>query len=274
RVQRRVVGAVAPHPLDLLARGAGDLAAVVVAVGGALDHRVRGREHALTQRREQILLGEDQVGARAVGELELVGHRQRAGRARLDAQPAEDAPQVVDLVHAAVALAGRVLRLGAVAGALAVDRVRRARPRAQLAADALLQAVRVPVELVPAVEPRLHRRLLARVLLGDDRPEQRGHRDAEPRDGRDERLDRVGRLRQQVGRRGAGDVEGTLAPPRLPPLDLAALGRRGGGLVVAHFSSSPAPTVVSLDDGTAAGVVTRALRGDGGSFWPGSGGTG
>src|SRR3712207_9265485 len=38
------------------------------------------------------------------GELVLVGHRQCAGGAGLDAEPAEDAAQVVDLVDAAVPL--------------------------------------------------------------------------------------------------------------------------------------------------------------------------
>ncbi len=40
-------------------------------------------------------------------ELVLVAHRQRPRRARLDAQPAEDAAQVVDLIDRAVALTGR-----------------------------------------------------------------------------------------------------------------------------------------------------------------------
>src|SRR3712207_7183425 len=43
-----------------------------------------------------------------VGQLVEVGHRQRAGGAGLDAQAAADAPQVVDLVDGAVALARRV----------------------------------------------------------------------------------------------------------------------------------------------------------------------
>ena len=46
-----------------------------------------------------------------------------------------------------------------------MDRVRGAGPRAQLAADALLQAVRPPVQLVAAVEARLGRDLLVGVLL-------------------------------------------------------------------------------------------------------------
>ena len=79
-------------------------AAVVVALVVAEQHRVRRLLHAGQQRGEQVGLLVDQVGAVVVGQLVLVGHRQRAGRAGLDAQPAQDAAQVVDLVDAAVAL--------------------------------------------------------------------------------------------------------------------------------------------------------------------------
>ena len=97
----------------------------------------------------------DQVGAVVVGHLVVVGHRQRAGRAGFDAQPAADAAQIVDLVHPAIAFARRKPRLVGVVGALDVDGVRRAGPRAQFAADALLQAVLVAVELMAAVIARL-----------------------------------------------------------------------------------------------------------------------
>ena len=122
------------------------------------------------------------VLAGVVGELVVVGHRQRPGRARLDAQPAEDAPQVVDLIDGAVPLTGGVLVLGGVVRALDEDRVRGARPGAQLAADALLQAVGPAVELVPPVEAR-HRDLLLALLgvtLGEGLAEDRVERDAEP----------------------------------------------------------------------------------------------
>ncbi len=117
-----------------------------------------------------------------VGQLVLVGHGQRPGRARLDAQPAQDAAQVVDLVDAAVPLAGREPLLRRVVRALDVDRVRRAGPGAQLAADALLQPVRPPVELVAAVEPGRGRLLLLRVLDGVDLLEHGLEGDAEPLD--------------------------------------------------------------------------------------------
>src|SRR4029079_11819879 len=134
------------------------------------------------ERGQQVLLLVDQVGAVVVGQLVLVGHRQRARRAGLDAQDAQDAAQVVDLVHAAVALAGAEALLVGVRGALDVDRVRRAGPGAQLAPDALLQPVGPPVELVPAVEPGRRGLLLEGVLLGDDLLEHRPEGHPEPGD--------------------------------------------------------------------------------------------
>ena len=122
----------------------------------------------------------DELLAAVVGELVLVAHRQRARRARLDAQSAEDAAQVVDLVDAAVALAGREALLLGVVRALDVDRVGRAGPGAQLAADALLETVGVAVEQVAAVEARRGGLLLLGVLLGHDLLEHRaeGHAEA------------------------------------------------------------------------------------------------
>src|SRR6185436_14972858 len=96
----------------------------------------------------------DQVLPVVPGQLVLVAHGQRAGRAGLDVQAAEDAPGVVDLVDAGVPLTRREALLVGVVATLDVDRVRRAGPGAQLAADALLQAVRVPVEDMPAVVAR------------------------------------------------------------------------------------------------------------------------
>ena len=81
-------------------RGArvGQRADVVVLLGVAQPHRVRRLLHARQQRRQQLLLGEDQVLPVVAGQLVLVAHGQRPGRAGLDAQSAEDAPGVVDLV--------------------------------------------------------------------------------------------------------------------------------------------------------------------------------
>src|ERR1700730_4500223 len=100
------------------------------------------RLHAGLEWRYQLLLGPDQALAAVVGQLVLVRHGQRPGRARLDAQPAQDAAQVVDLVDPAVALTRREALLVGVVRALDEDRVGRAGPRAQLAPDALLQPVR------------------------------------------------------------------------------------------------------------------------------------
>jgi hypothetical protein len=158
------------------------LAAVVVLVIVADHHLVRRLDHAGQQRREQVVLLVDQVRAVVVGELVLVGHRQCPRRARLDAQATEDAAQVVDLVDAAIALARAVPVTLGVGGTFDVDRVSRARPGAQLAADALLETVGPAVELVPAVEARRRRDLLERVLLGDGLAEHRPERHAEPGD--------------------------------------------------------------------------------------------
>src|SRR6202012_3267649 len=117
-----------------------------------------------------------------VGHLVVVGHRQSSGRAGLDAQAAADAAQVVDLVHPAVALARRKPCLVGVVGAFDVDRVGGAGPCAKLAADALLQAVGVAVELVPAVVARLDRPWLLRIPLGDPLFEHRCEGDAESGD--------------------------------------------------------------------------------------------
>src|SRR4051794_31180897 len=169
-------------PRLLLRRGLGDEPVVVVLLGRARDHRVRGLDHARLQRREQVLLLVDESRPAGAGELVLVRHGERPGRARLDAEPAEDAAQVVDLVDAAVALTGRESVPVGVVRALDVDGVGRAGPGAQLAADALLQPVRVPVELVAAVVARLGGDLDLGVLLGHHTREHGRERDAEARD--------------------------------------------------------------------------------------------
>ena len=89
------------------------------------------------------------VGERELEELRL---GDGLGGAGLHAEVAVDAAQVVDLVDEAVALAGRHRVVGRVVGAADVDAPGRAHAGAQLAADALLHAVLVPVEDVAAVE--------------------------------------------------------------------------------------------------------------------------
>src|SRR6266568_3296012 len=108
---------------------------VVVSLRLPQAHPVRGILHAWLERNEELFLGPDQVLAAVVGELILVGHGQRAGRACLDAQPT---------------------------------------------ANALLQPVRPPVELVTAVETRRRRARLLRVLDGVNFPEHLAERDSEP----------------------------------------------------------------------------------------------
>src|SRR4029079_18922132 len=90
--------------------------------------------------------------------------------------------RVVDLVPARVPRSGRVPLVRRVVPALDVDGVRRAGPRAQLAADALLQPVRPPVELVVTVEPRPGRPPLLRVVDRLGLPEHLLEGDAEPLD--------------------------------------------------------------------------------------------
>ena len=101
---------------------------------------------------DQLVLGVDGVAAVGEGELEQLGLGDGLGRAGLDAQVAVDAAQVVDLVDEAVALAGADRVVGRVVGAADVDALGRAHAGAQLAPDALLHAVLVPVEDVAAVE--------------------------------------------------------------------------------------------------------------------------
>src|SRR5215472_8500607 len=92
----RAVGAHHPGRAEL----------VVVPLGIAQPHGMRRCLHARLERRQQLLLGPDQAFPVVIRELVVVGHGQRAGRAGLHAQPAQDAAQVVDLIDGAVALPG------------------------------------------------------------------------------------------------------------------------------------------------------------------------
>src|SRR3954467_960779 len=144
---------------------------------------MRRRLHTRQQRREQLLLRVDQRLAADVRQLVLVAHREGTRWAGLDAEAAQNATQVVDLVHASVALAGRETLFLCVVRALDVDRVSRAGPGTELASNALLEAVRVPVENVPTVPAGRGRLLLFGVLLGVDLLEHRREGDAEALDG-------------------------------------------------------------------------------------------
>src|SRR5674476_462847 len=161
---------------------------VVIAFIIAEHHRVRRLHHAREERSEQIGLFVDQRFASGVGELILVGHRERTGRARLDTQSAKYAAQIVDLINAAISFARAEAFVVGVLGTFDVDRIRGARPGAQFAADALLQAVRPPVELVTTMEAWCGRLLFERVLLGDGLAKHRAERDTESGDPIPERL--------------------------------------------------------------------------------------
>src|SRR6478672_13218925 len=228
---------------------------VVVTFVVAEPHRVRRLLHAGQQRGEQVGLLVDQVGSVVVGQLVLVGHRQRPGRARLDAQPAQDAAQVVDLVDAAVALTGAEALVLGVGRALDVDRVGRAGPGAQLAPDALLQPVRPAVQLVPTVEPRRGGQLLEGVLLGDDLLEHGPEGHPEARDRVPELLLHAARLRlglgHQISSPEAATVEpvgkdsGRAAPRTAPPDGIGGTGNppawasKGSGAGSGSSSCSP-----------------------------------
>ena len=121
---------------------------------------------------KEHLLGPDRVLARRERHLVIAGQRQGACRAGLHAEAAHDAAQVVDLVVLRVPLPRADRRCRIVVLALDPDRVGRARVGAQLAPDALLQAVVVPVEAVAADVRALRRgHDLLRVLLGVVAPE-------------------------------------------------------------------------------------------------------
>src|SRR3954464_8909826 len=102
---------------------------------------------------EELVARVDRVLAVGEGELEQLRLGDRLGGAGLHAQVAVDAAQVVDLVDEAVALTGTDRRVRRVVLAPHVDATGRAHAGAQLAADALLHAVLVAVQHVPAVEP-------------------------------------------------------------------------------------------------------------------------
>src|SRR5256714_5155958 len=231
----------------------GQGADVVVLLVLAQPHVVRRLLHAGQQRREQHLLGEDEVAPAVPGQLVLVAHGQRAGRAGLDAQPAEDAAGVVDLVRGGVALAGRVPGGLGVVAALDVDRVRRAGPRAQLAADALLQPVRVAVEDVPAVEPGRGRSPYLRVLLGDHLLEHVREGDPEPSDriqgthgcSSEEPTDTGSRWASIRFRCGLGGTRRSIGGTGKPPSWGGTSPGFGPALRLGHSSSTPSATTAA-----------------------------
>src|SRR5579884_2570817 len=99
---------------------------------------------------EQHLLRVDELLAARVGELVFGPEHDRLDRAGLLAVAAEDAPEHVDLVDLGVALPGADPVLLGVLGGDPQDAPHRAGGRAQLTADAALQPVVVPAEVVTA----------------------------------------------------------------------------------------------------------------------------
>src|SRR5215471_3440777 len=133
---------------------------------GVVEVRIRDRD-LLQRRGEEHVLRVDLVVAVVLRDLELVAEGDRVERARELAVAAEDAAAEVDLVDPRVALAGRDTVVRCVLGSDDPDAVRRARGRAERAADALLEPVLVRVQPVAAAETRIHRPLVLRVLLRD-----------------------------------------------------------------------------------------------------------
>src|SRR5205085_6951229 len=118
---------------------------------------------------EQVVFGREEVGAVVDRQLEVVAVRDGVLRAGLDAEAAEDAATVVNVVNARIALvhADALCGRARVVSRDDVDAVRRARRRAEVTGDALLTPQLVNVqEVLPAVA-RLERHRLVRVL---DRP--------------------------------------------------------------------------------------------------------
>src|SRR5207248_9584674 len=120
----------------------------------------------------ELVFGVDRVVAVRPRELEELRLRDRLGGAGLDAEIAMDTAQIVDLVDEAVPLAGRNRVVGRVVGAAYIDAPRRAHTRAQLAPDAFLHAVLVPVEDVTAMTARRQFAPPVGELLGDARLER------------------------------------------------------------------------------------------------------
>src|SRR5207248_5430111 len=135
---------------------------------------------ALDRRGEQHVLRVDQVVAVVLGDLEIVAEHDRVERAGELAVAAKDAARHVDLVDARIALARRDAVLGGVLGRNDADAVRGAGSGAEGAADALLQAVLVPLQLMASAIAGIDRALVFRVLLRDRLLEDLLQRDAEP----------------------------------------------------------------------------------------------
>jgi len=123
--------------------------------------------HQLARRDGRPRLGHHGALATVLGQLEARAERDRLGRARLGAVAAVDAAHEVDLVPLGISLPGRDRILRIVLGREDVDAPHRTRGGAQLAPDASLEPVVVPVQDVPPSMTRRHRLLLLRILNRD-----------------------------------------------------------------------------------------------------------
>jgi len=136
-------------------------------------HRPIGTHHQLT-------LGVNGVIAVAHRHFEEVGHRDRLGRARLDAHRTEDATQHVDLIHEPEPFAGAYRIVDRIVLTTDVNASRRAHTGAQFATDALLHAIGVAIEHVTTMEPLRLDALLFGVLGGQLSLEHLTQRHCEP----------------------------------------------------------------------------------------------
>src|SRR5579872_647236 len=136
---------------------------------------------------QQFVLAVDEPLAGEVGQIETRREHDGIGGARFLAPAAEDAAQHVDLVAIAEALARRGGMRWIILRPDHGDRVGRTGDRAQLAADAALQAVIVLAQLVNAAESLGVRERLARIIdrrfLAEEVLERGAHARDETADG-------------------------------------------------------------------------------------------
>jgi len=139
-------------------------------------------------RLEELFLAKEQRVYIVGGELNAVAVSNGVRGAGLDAVATKDAARIVDIVGLRVTLAGRdALRFG-VFRRFNVNAIRGARRRAQIAGDALLEAVLVALQDVDTAIARLHARRDFRKILGGSFAEHGPQSDAKAFEERHERL--------------------------------------------------------------------------------------
>jgi len=111
--------------------------------------RIQPSPRRSSARSMRMLSGSGSVLSISHRHFEQMGHRDGLGRTGFNTQAAEDAAKHVDLVHEAEALPRADRIVDRVVGAADVDATGRAHTGAEFAADALLHAVRVPVDRKP-----------------------------------------------------------------------------------------------------------------------------